>query len=52
MKVNSLWLKTNVASNWASKHLWGGTIYFAVDCINSSKIPFTPKDVDFFCKKL
>ena len=30
MQVNSLWLKLNVASKWASKYLWG-TIYFAVD---------------------
>ena len=30
MQVNSLRLKSSVASKWASKHLWG-TIYFAVD---------------------
>ena len=30
MQVNSLRLKSNVASKWASKHLWGA-INFAVD---------------------
>ena len=28
-QVNSLRLKTRVASKWASKHFFGGTIYFA-----------------------
>ena len=31
MQVNSLWLKSNVASKWASE-TFGGTIYFAVEC--------------------
>ena len=30
VQVNSLRLKSNVASKWESKHLWS-TIYFAVD---------------------
>ena len=30
VQVNSLRLKSSVASKWAGKHLWG-TIYFAVD---------------------
>ena len=30
VQVNSLHLKSSVASKWASKHLWG-TIYFASD---------------------
>ena len=30
-QVNSLRLKSSVASKWASKHLWGGIIYFAGD---------------------
>ena len=30
VQVNSLPLKSSVASEWASKHVWG-TIYFAVD---------------------
>ena len=30
VQVNSLRLKSSVASKWASKHLWG-TIYFAGD---------------------
>ena len=36
VQVNLLWLKSSVASKWASKHLWGGTIYFAVDGIGYS----------------
>ena len=24
-------LKLKIASKWASEHLWGGTIYFALD---------------------
>ena len=30
-QVNSLWLKSNVASKWASKKLWGPLFFFAVD---------------------
>ena len=30
-QVNSLRLKSSIASKWASKHLWGGIIYFAGD---------------------
>ena len=30
VQVNSMRIKSNLASKWASKHLWG-TIYFAVD---------------------
>ena len=29
-QVNSLWLRSSVASKWASKRLWG-IIYFAGD---------------------
>ena len=29
-QVNSIWLKTNATSKWASKYRWG-TICFAVD---------------------
>ena len=30
-QVNSLRLKSSVASKLASKHLWGGNIYFSGD---------------------
>ena len=28
VQVNSLWLKSNVASKWASKKLWGPLFFF------------------------
>ena len=31
VQVNSLRLNSSVASKWESKHLWGGTNYFAGD---------------------
>ena len=31
VQINSLWKKWNVVSKWASKHLWDGAFYFAVD---------------------
>ena len=37
VQVNSLRLKSNVISKWASKHLWG-TIYFAGDSTQLTRV--------------
>ena len=45
VQVNSLWLKSNVVSKWASKKLWGVTIYFAVDGTLCSAIRYQEKKI-------